>query len=366
MKKLLIFTVLTVYSCAFSQVQSTTEINVKNYSQRVETIVRQEKANMNQELLEVDESFKNGKISEDEMRKNKQEIAEKYEKIINKKVNAERESLDQITKTNVKNAVMEKDDTISKKEMIETLNSHGNNSLIIFNYNKKKNIKKSFQTNSLAFTYAFLNLTKNLQSSNPFENDSQMRIGNSHSFEIQARRERQLGSYTSPVFIRYGLAYRSDTYMPKRPQIFNELNQQLSLENFASGNLKSSILRNVYFTLPVDFQIVLNPKYKMFEDVNYLDASKKQWRLGAGIYAGIRTRTIVKIKYDDMNNKFKKDKFVVDSGVNSFLFGAKVSLSYGGLNFFIKKDLTPIFNNSANLPSKNGIQVGIDLTNLSF
>ena len=366
MKKLLIFTVLTFYSLAFSQTQSTTETNVKNYSQRIEMIVSQEKVNMNQELLAVDESFKNGKISEEEMRKSKQDIAEKYEKVINDKVNAERESLDNLTKTNVRNAVLQQNDTISKNFSSVAVNSSSHNSIVTISSSKKKEPKDLLKSSDLAVSYGFLNLTKDKGSFNPFENDSQMRIGNSHSFEIQARRERQLGSFTSSVFIRYGLAYRSDTYMPKRPQVFVENNQQLSLENFAAGKLKSSKLRNVYLTLPIDFQFVLNPKYKMFEDVKYLDASEKQWRLGAGIYAGIRTRSIAKFKYHDENDKFQKDQFILDSGVNSFLFGAKVSLSYGGLNFFIKKDLTPIFNNSANLPSKNGIQVGVDLTNLSF
>jgi hypothetical protein len=367
MKKLLIFTILTVYSYAFSQVQSTTETNVRNYSQRVEKIVSQEKANMNQELLAVDESYKSGKINADEMQTSKQKIAEKYEKIINDRVNAERDSLDNLTKMNVRIAVMEKKDTISKSSNKVVLISGSQNSILTISSQKKKiEPKDLLKTDGLAITYAFLNLTKDKGSFNPFENNSQMRIGNSHSFEIQGRHERQIGSYISSVFIRYGLAYRSDTYMPKRPQIFNVNNQQLSLENFDLGNLRTSKLRNVYIMLPVDFQFVLNPKYKMFEGINYLDATKKQWRIGAGIYAGIRTRSIVKFKYHDENNKFQRDQFIVDSGINSFLYGAKFSISYGSLNFFIKKDLSPIFSNNANLPSKNGIQVVVDLTNLSF
>jgi CRISPR/Cas system CSM-associated protein Csm4 (group 5 of RAMP superfamily) len=56
----------------------------------------------------------------------------------------------------------------------------------------------------------------------------------------------------------------------------------------------------------------------------------------------------------------------LDDGVNAFLFGGKFSIGYGGVNLFIKKDLTPIFDDKALLPNKNGIQIGIELANIDF
>ena len=214
--------------------------------------------------------------------------------------------------------------------------------------------------------YAFANLTKDKGSFNPFENDSEMRIGNSHSVEVQFRKDKQLGSFTSPWVLRYGLAYRTDTYMPKRPQVFVRDNSQLYLEDFQEGNLKRSKLRNVYLTLPIEFQFYLNPKYTEYDAKQYLDVRKKMWKVGLGAYAGINTRSIVKVKFHNENDKFKKYHYTLDDGVNAFLFGGKFSLGYGGVNLFIKKDFTPIFNNKANLPNKNGIQIGIEIANIDF
>jgi hypothetical protein len=214
--------------------------------------------------------------------------------------------------------------------------------------------------------YAFANLTKDKGSFNPFENDSEMRIGNSHSVEVQFRKDNQLGSFTSPWFIRYGLAYRTDTYMPKRPQVFIQNNSELYIDDFADGRLKRSKLRNVYLTLPVEFQFYLNPKYTEYDGKQYLDVRKKMWKVGLGAYAGINTRSIVKVKYHDTNDKFQKYDYTLDDGVNAFLFGGKFSIGYGGVNLFIKKDLTPIFNDKALLPNKNGIQIGIELANIDF
>lgn len=364
MKKLVLFLAMSVSATFFSQESSVLESRIQNYSKKVDSIVTREKSLMNSELSAVDESFRKSQISEVDQRNQKQLIAVKYENIINEKIAQEKEALNELTKISVNNSIMKKNDTL-KNDRVGAVNS-SQNSVVNISYKKKKSPKDLLRTDGLALTYGFLNLTKDAGSFDVFNNDSEMRIGNSHSFELQARRERQLGSFTSPLFIRYGLAYRADTYMPKRPQVFVQDNELLFLEDFAQGNLKRSKLRNVYITLPVDFQWVLNPKYIESEGINYLDASKKQWRIGAGIYAGVRTRSIVKVKYDDANDKFQKDQFTLDYGVNSFLFGGKVSVSYGGLNIFIKKDFSPIFNNSAILPNKNAIQLGIDLTNLNF
>ncbi len=193
-----------------------------------------------------------------------------------------------------------------------------------------------------------------------------MRIGNSHSVEVQFRKDKQLGSFTSPWILRYGLAYRTDTYMPKRPEVFVQENSQLFLDAFEEGRLKRSKLRNVYLTLPIEFQFYLNPKYTEYDGKQYLDVRKKMWKIGAGAYAGINTRSIVKVKYYNENDNFKKYDYTLDDGVNAFLFGGKFSLGYGGVNLFIKKDFTPIFNNKANLPNKNGIQIGIEIANIDF
>lgn len=118
--------------------------------------------------------------------------------------------------------------------------------------------------------------------------------------------------------------------------------------------------------MPVEFQLYLNPKYTEFDGKQYLDVRKKMWKIGLGAYAGINTRSIVKVKYHDANDKFQKYDYTLDDGVNAFLFGGKFSIGYGGVNLFIKKDFTPIFNNKALIPAKNGIQIGIEIANIDF
>ncbi|MDR2207035.1 MAG: PorT family protein [Flavobacteriaceae bacterium] len=350
----------------FAQKNPELDSRMKNYTQNIDSIVVSEREKMNVEIEEMEKKFQQNEISSEEKQKQIDDIASKYEQIINEKVDAQQQHLENDTKVIVKNAVfMRGSDTVKKSKTV--IIYANDDSVIKISRNKKKKEPKDFLRNDdLSVSYAFLNLTKSGGSLNPFEQDSKMRIGNSHSFEIQARRERQLGNYESPFFIRYGFAYRSDTYMPKKPLVVEQNTDEIYFENFADGNLKRSKLRNVYLTFPVDFQWVLNPKYIDYEGKKYLDGKASQFRIGLGVYVGINLRGIVKVKYHDENGKFQKYDYTLDSGVNTFLFGAKFSVRYAGINLFIKKDFTPIFNGNAQFPSKNGIHFGIDLMDLNL
>jgi len=347
----------------FATAQTTLDNQMKSYTEKVNSIVSREKANMKAETDKIDEAFTSGKITKAEQISQKERVSKKYETIINYKIESERQQLEDITKTAVTNSVYNtKPDTLKNKNVMV----FGTSGLSIKIKKKDKSPKEYINTSTVSVGYAFANLTKDKGSFNPFENDSEMRIGNSHSVEVQFRKDKQLGSFTSPWVLRYGLAYRTDTYMPKRPQVFVQDNSQLFLEDFQQGSLKRSKLRNVYLTLPIEFQLYLNPKYTEYDGKQYLDVRKKMWKVGLGAYAGINTRSIVKVKYHNENDKFKKYDYTLDDGVNAFLFGGKFSLGYGGVNLFIKKDFTPIFNNKANLPNKNGIQIGIEIANIDF
>lgn len=349
---------------SFATAQTTLDNQMKSYTEKVNSIVSTEKANMRTETEKIDEAFSSGKITKAEQIAQKEAVSKKYETLINDKIENERIHLDELTKTAVKNSVYNTklDSNKTKNQIFFGLN--GVNAKL--NVSNRKSPKQYINQSSVSVGYAFANLTKDKGSFNPFENDSEMRIGNSHSVEVQFRKDKQLGSFTSPWVLRYGLAYRSDTYMPKRPQVFVQDNSQLFLEDFQQGSLKRSKLRNVYLTLPIEFQLYLNPKYTEYDGKQYLDVRKKMWKVGVGAYAGINTRSIVKVKYYNENDNFKKYDYTLDDGVNAFLFGGKFSLGYGGVNLFIKKDFTPIFNSKANLPNKNGIQIGIEIANIDF
>lgn len=346
--------------------QNDRELALVNYQQKIDSIVSVEKMLLNDAFEKLEKEHSEGKISKEQFLQSKKEISEKTAEKINKKLDEQQQIFKDLTKKLALTSVYE-----PKKDSVENNSVYQNDGITISlktNQKKEKHPKSYLNKNLTQVNYAFINLTPNTLGFNPFETNSKMRIGNSHSVEVMSLKQKQLGKTDSPFFIRYGLSYRADTYMPKRPLVVSndDKTEQIYLSEFIEGTLKRSKLRNVYLTIPVDFYWVLNPKYIDYQGEKYLDGKQKQWRLGVGMYAGVNLRSIVKVKYYDHNGDFEKYKYTLDYGVNRFLFGVKMGVKYGGLDLYIKKDLTPIFNDKAQFPYKNSIHFGINLGGLIF
>lgn len=105
MKNKLLF--LSVFLCqisVFSQ-QGKMDDDIKKYTARIDSIVTSEKLKMNDEMNLVEKNFQSGNLSSEELKARKITIAEKYEKIINDKVDAENAELQKITKETAVNSV---------------------------------------------------------------------------------------------------------------------------------------------------------------------------------------------------------------------------------------------------------------------
>lgn len=309
---------------------------IKTYTHKIDSIVGVEKQKMNSEMDIWKSKWSHQEISEKEYQIAKRKIAEKYKTSINAKIEKEREILDSITTQTVQQSIFRK---AYKKDNTRV------RQIIIGGENTRQHSKST----DILVSYSISNLTES-SGFDLFNKESDMRIGNTHSFEIFLRKTHQLGKKKSPFYIHYGLAYRSDTYMPKKEYVFSEENNQLILTAFQDGQLKRSKLRNSYIVAPLEFS------WK----------PTKHWQFGLGGYAGINTRSIIKVKYHNNDDKFRKYKTVIDQGVNPYLLGGKLSVSYRGFTLFMKKDFTPAFDSQAILNHKNNIQLGLVIADIGL
>ncbi len=357
--KIALFAAITAMSYANAQENSYTDVRMRNYSKKIDSIIVSEKSKMNVELDALEESFKNNKISSDEKQKQKKEVALKYEEIINEKVNSEKSDLEDATKEIVKNSVLGKDKSTDQIGFAQ------NNALISFKDSKrtKKEILKTFDVN-IAFGY--IDLTKSASSFALGSESSQMRFGKSVSAVTEFRFTRQLGSLTSPVFYRFGFGYRGDTFVPKNSQIADFNNNEISLTDFTLGHLKKSRFTNHYIVAPLDFVFVLNPKYTVENGEKMLDNTKGNFRVTAGVYGGVRVLTQNQIIYKNADNHRVVERENIPDMVNDFLFGGKISVGFGALNVFVKKDFTPFFGDNVKINNKYGFQIGLELLYLNF
>ncbi|MFC3157757.1 hypothetical protein [Chryseobacterium arachidis] len=356
--KVALISALFAFSYSQAQEKPYTDVQMRNYSSKIDSIIVSEKAKMNDELDALDKTFKDNKFSSEEKQKQRTEVAKKYEQIINDKVDGQKAVLEEATRELVKNSVMGKGKVFDRVGFVQ------NNALLSFK-DYKKTKKELLKGGDFNISFGFTNLTKSAGSL-ALGNSSEVIFGKSTSLVFEYRITRQLGKLTSPVFYRIGLGSRNDSYKLADSKVVVQQNDQISLDNFTAGNLRNSRISNNYITVPVDFVFVLNPKYTTEKNEKMLDNTKGNFRLTAGVYGGIRYLSQSQILYKNFEDHKVNYRENINDSVNNFLFGGKLSLGYGALNVFIKKDFTPIFNDNAKINNKYGIQIGLELLYVNF
>lgn len=326
-----------------SRSQETLKDKINSYTIKIDSIVSSEKKKMNDELDEIDKNFKEGKLSAEEKKVQTNDIAVKYENIINQKVDAEKESFEEITKERVKRSVLGKSADEKKSDMKKLLNNSG-----------------------ILISGGYLNLTNSSSPFNFFNKPDEIRFGQSGSLSYQFRFEMQVGKYSSPVFLNYGFGFRADVYDVKKSAVFAQADGKLLQTAFTPNSIKYSQLKAEYLEIPIEMQFVLNPKYVDYDGEKFIDDTKSQLRIGVGVYGGVKIGSRIKYRYSDEVTDKNIFKQRVENGMNPFIFGTKLSIGYGGISLYVKKDLTPIFNDDALMNNKNGLQIGIELFNLTF
>lgn len=357
--KLILFSALMGISFYQAQEKPYSDIHMRNYSRKVDSIIISEKAKMNDELDLLEKSFKDQKLSYDDKQKQKADVAKKYEQSINEKVDEQKNQLEEATRELVKASVMGKTNVFDQIQFAQ-------NNAVLSIKDSKKTKKELLKGVDLNVSFALSNLVGSVGSFNIGQKTPESQFGKSGSFVVEYRYTNQLGKLTSPVFYRIGLGVRSDTYVQRDPQFFVQSNRQIFLEDFTDGSLRKARLSNNYIHVPVDFVFVLNPKYTVENDQKMLDNSKGNLRISAGIYGGVRFLSQNQIIYKNFEDNRVSNRENIKGSVNDFIFGGKISLGYGALNLFVKKDFTPIFNNNALIENKYGIQIGLELLYINF
>lgn len=350
---------LSVSAVLFAQETPTVGQKMKEHAAKVDSIVVAEKIKMKAELNSVDSGFKEGKITDAEKETQRKKIAARYKLTVREKVNAEREVLDEITEDVLASAMQNSDgDEDTETSEVSVSVKHPGK--------KSKHPKDLLNSSDLAVSIGFPTLTNSDAPFNFFNNRSEVRLGQNISWNFVLRREDQIGNYKSPVFINYGLGFREDIFDLGAERVFAQTQDHLYIAPFDGGKIKYSNLAVDYIEVPVGVNLVLNPRYIAHEGTEYLDATKSQFRVGLGIYGGVKVGNRIKYRYsNEVSNRIVVQERVTD-GVSPFLFGGKFSLGYAGIHLFLKKDFTPIFDKETQLDNKLGLQFGVEFVNITF
>lgn len=364
MKRKLLSTGICVmlFSIGYAQTKVSLKKQMETYTNKIDSLVTSEKTKMNAEFSQLEKEMKAGEISESEMNLKKNEAALRYEEIINEGIDKQKQEYEEITGKTVKRALFLNDSSKNDKPFRTSRSALLDLSYEEPEYEDPENPENYLKTFGYVAGFSMLNFTDK-----KFIDFSEGReLKNTTSGNFSLRYENQLGKSSSPVFYRLGVGWRFETARPSNSKIFAQDQNNLYITEFAGNNFKRAWLRTDYLYIPIDAVFVLNPKFKDYNGKKYIDNTKKQLRLGIGLYGGVKINDRIHLQYknDFGNNVYVREG--VSKGLNSLLFGGKISLEYYGFNIYIMKDFTSVFNNDAQIRNKRAVQIGMDLWSLTF
>ena len=299
---------------------------VEEYAAKINTIIQEEKKQMESELLVL--QAKN--LDKAEFDKQKAQVADSYSQKIDTRIESLGFDLDQVIQKQVRYSLLNSDVT-SNEEL------------------KEKLLKKFRPTKNLDgyFSYGIMMLTNDKA-----DNDLDKNLGYANNLEFGLKFNYQF-SRTSPWGLISGLGFSWRTVRTDNNMIFAKQNGDIFLTKY-EGSLDKAKLRTGYIMVPLGFQYNFSKLKSAGMDVQYRPYSDG-FRVGANVYGGIKMASNNIVKGDSQGFRDKSNY-----QVNPFVYGAQFTLSYDNLSLFVKKDFSNYFKDSY-FPNDKALVFGVAL-----
>ncbi len=289
---------------------------IDEYARKVNSIIQNQKTIMESELTAARAKADADGTSASDWEKQKSEIADKNSLLIDQKIHELGFDIDEITQKQVRYSLLNTD-AKSEEELKKTLARK---------YRATKSVNGYI-------SWGIMGLTNNLPN-NDLDNNKAF----SNNFEFGMKFNYQFNQKSPWAFISgFGFSWRTlrlqnDKYFAK------DANSNIFLAQ-SDVNLEKSKLRTGYFMVPIGFQYNFS-KLKTVGDIQYRPYYDG-FKVSANVYGGVKLSSNNIVKGDDV--KFRtRENF----DVNPFVYGAQVSLSYGQISLFVKKDFSNFFKDN--------------------
>ncbi len=288
--------------------------NIEKYAQRINDVIRLEKAKMESEIEKIDFQVSKNQLSLEEADQLKKETSEKYSETINEKIEKIEFDMDDVIKKQVRFSLLNSDAQTDYEEFEELRRRHS-----------------AVRSLSPYMSYGAFFLTN----SEP-DNDLDKNVGFSTNLELGMKLNYQF-SRTSPWGFTSGLAFSWRTLRIDNNRKFSkDEHGDVFLERF-DGSFKKSKLRSTYLMLPIGLQYNLSPLKTAGQNVQYR-SFYSGFKIGANVYGGalLSSNNITK------GNK-KSGRNRENYQMAPFVYGAQLNVAHGNVAVYVRKDLNDLF-----------------------
>lgn len=321
--------------------QETFEKQAKKIADNIETITKEEKKALKEEVEAVNLQLQNGAISQDQADEKKKVLAQARAIAIESKVAKEQQKLKELIQLKV-------DGKIKEKDSVKTIVIQWDDDLDFRKKKKQKRFGEKRTTSQFVFAMGLNNVLVDgtLQ-------DDDFKFMGSHFYEWGGTYNTRIFKDHNLLHLKYGLSVQYNNLRPTNDRSFVVNGNQTILEDHPFS-LKESRLRNVNLVLPMHLEFDFSGS-SFHNDKKYF-RTHRSFRFGIGGYAGINLKTKQKLEYRiDDTKVYEKTK--ANFNTSNFIYGLSTYVGYKSTSLYLKYDLNPLFEN--NMQDQNNISLGI-------
>lgn len=321
--------------------QESFEDKVKAIAEKIQTITKEQKEQLKNELQLVNENVKKGTLTTGEAEEKKIQLAEQRAKIIEEKIAVYQKELSDLVQQKV-------DTNVDNEDHNERYSFHFP-SMKIKESHKEKEHKPSRTTSQFVFAFGLNNLMTN----NSVEH-SDFKYWGSHFYEFGVTYNKGLFKNDNLLHLKYGVSLMYNNLRAENNQYFIDSGSETNLTTHVL-DLNESRFKNVNLVAPVHLEFDFSGNKRKSEHHKF--KTHESVRIGMGGYLGTNIKSKQILKYRDVANNKVIEKTKGNYNVNDFIYGLSAYIGYEETSLYLKYDLNPVFKNNA-VDQKN-ISLGI-------
>ena len=334
------------------------ETRAKAITNQIKGVVAAEKAALKEDIQLIEKDLEKGIISKEQADALKLKKAQEHATVIDTKVAAEQEKLQQLIRDKVDGKVQDEGNYSDKGNSVvfgNNPNSIGSQteinvtSMKVYNGQEDKEERQSKRTTSQLVFAAGLN---NVVTDGSVEK-SDFRYLGSHFYELGVTYNTRMLEKSNLLHAKYGLSlmYNNLRATDNRNFVVNENQTNLEVNAFQQ---EDSRFKNVNLVIPAHIEFdFTKPKVK---DGKTYFKTHNNFRFGVGGFVGVNLKSKQYINYDSVSYKSR----VITRGdfnTSNFIYGLSTYIGYKATSLYLKYDLNPLFKD--NIVKQNNVSLGV-------
>lgn len=324
---------------ASSMSAQTFEEKARQIAVRIETVTKEEKAALKEEVEQVNEDLLAGRITSEEADRRKIELAQQRARNIEVKVTEQEEALRRLVQDKIDGKIHEEDTTRRFR--------------VVFKWNDRADSIRRHRseprtTSQFVFAFGVNNLVTDGAVAH-----SDYRYWGSHFYEWGVSWNTRLMKNDNLLHAKYGLSLQYNNLRPTDNRMFVDNGTTTDLVTNPVP-MRDSRFRNVNLVVPVHLEFDFTRK----KEFNGKPAFRTHdsFRFGIGGYAGINVKSKQILRYDVDGYKSRE----VTKGsfnVNDFIYGVSAYVGFEETSLYVKYDLNPLFKD--NPVAQRNVSLGV-------